>query len=160
VILHQAKDNSHDGDGNRVKQVAGSSTFTYSYQGLNILYEKSVTGSTTTVTKHFYAGGLQVAKMVGASVYYLHQDPLGSTRLVMSSSIIAIFSSNYIPYGIKYATIGREEFTYTGKLLDGVTGLYYYGARYVFLPFRASTIRMHVTVARVDCSAPVITCVA
>ena len=42
--------NSYDGNGNRVKQVAGSSTFTYSYQGLNILYEKNVTGSTTTVT--------------------------------------------------------------------------------------------------------------
>jgi hypothetical protein len=39
--------NYYDGDGNRVKQVAGSSTFTYSYQGLNILYEKSVTGRTT-----------------------------------------------------------------------------------------------------------------
>ena len=67
---------------NRVKQVAGSSAFTHSYQGLNILYEKNVTGSTTTVTKHFYADGLQVAKMVGSTVYYLHEDALGSVRLV------------------------------------------------------------------------------
>jgi YD repeat-containing protein len=43
--------NAYDGDGNRVQQVAGSSTFTYSYQGLNMLYEKNVTGTTTTVTK-------------------------------------------------------------------------------------------------------------
>jgi RHS repeat-associated protein len=48
----------------------------------------------------------------------------------MSSSIIAIFSSNYIPYGIKYATIGKEEFMYTGKPYDTATGLYYEGARY------------------------------
>jgi len=38
-----------------MQQMAGSSTFTYSYQELNILYEKNVTGS-TTITKHFYAG--------------------------------------------------------------------------------------------------------
>jgi RHS repeat-associated protein len=113
-----------------VKQTAGSSTFTYSYQGLNILYEKSVTGSTTTVTKHFYAGALQVAKMVGASVYYLHQDALGSTRLVTNSAVLALFSSNYIPYGIKYATIGKEEFMYTGRPYDSATRLYYMTARY------------------------------
>jgi hypothetical protein len=48
---------------------------------VNILYKKRATGSTTNVTKHFYAGGLQVAKMVGTGVYYLHEDALGSTRL-------------------------------------------------------------------------------
>jgi RHS repeat-associated protein len=68
--------------------------------------------------------------MVGTGVYYLHQDALGSTRLVTSSSIMAIFRSNYIPYGIKYAAVGKEEFTYTGKPYDTATGLYYYGARY------------------------------
>ena len=51
-----------------------------SYQGLNILYEKNTTSGVTT--KHFYANGLQVAKMVGVTTYYLHQDALGSTRLV------------------------------------------------------------------------------
>jgi YD repeat-containing protein len=61
--------NYYDGAGNRVKQGAGSSTFTYSYQRLNIIYEKNVTGSTTTITKHFFAGSLQVAKMVGTGTY-------------------------------------------------------------------------------------------
>ena len=122
--------NSYDGDGNRVKQVAGSSTFTYAYQGLNILYEKNVTGSTTTVTKHFYAGGLQVAKMVGTTVYYLHQDALGSTRLVATSTVTIKFSSNYVPYGNNYAISGKEVFMYTGKPYDSATGLYYEGARY------------------------------
>ncbi|HEV2225437.1 MAG TPA: RHS repeat-associated core domain-containing protein, partial [Nitrososphaerales archaeon] len=122
--------NSYDGGGNRVKQVAGSSTFTYSYQGLNILYEKNVTGGTTTVTKHFYAGSLQVAKMVGSTAYYLHQDALGSTRLVATSSVTIKFSSNYLPYGNNYGISGKEVFMYTGKPYDSVTGLYYEGARY------------------------------
>jgi hypothetical protein len=63
-------------------------------------------------------------------VYYLHQDALGSTRLVTNSAILALFSSNYIPYGIKYATLGKEELMYTGKPYATATGLYYYGARY------------------------------
>jgi RHS repeat-associated protein len=122
--------NAYDGDGNRVQQVAGGSTFTYSYQGLNILYEKNVTGGTTTITKHFYAGGLQVAKMVGTGVYYLHQDALGSTRVETSTTVTVKFSSNYVPYGGNYAVSGKESFTYTGKPYDSTTGLYYYGARY------------------------------
>jgi RHS repeat-associated protein len=122
--------NSYDGNGNRVQQTAGSSTFTYSYQGLNILYEKNVTGSTTTITKHFYAGGLQVAKMVGTAVYYLHQDALGNTRLETTSTVTVKFSSNYVPYGKNYGMSGKEVFMYTGKPYDSATGLYYEGARY------------------------------
>ncbi|HEV2225634.1 MAG TPA: RHS repeat-associated core domain-containing protein, partial [Nitrososphaerales archaeon] len=122
--------NSYDGGGNRIKQVAGSNTFTYSYQGLNILYEKNVTGGTTTVTKHFFAGSLQVAKMVGSTAYYLHQDALGSTRLVATSTVTIKFSSNYVPYGNNYAVSGKEVFMYTGKPQDSATGLYYFGARY------------------------------
>ena len=122
--------NYYDGDGNRVKQVAGSSTFTYSYQGLNILYDKNVTGSTTTITKHFFAGGLQVAKMVGTGVYYLHQDALGSTRLVTTSTVGIRFSSKYVPYGNNYAMTGKEVFMYAGKPYDAGTGLYYMGTRF------------------------------
>jgi RHS repeat-associated protein len=122
--------NYYDGDGNRVKQVAGSSTYTYSYQGLNILYDKNVTGSTTTVTKHFYSGGLQIAKMVGTTTYYLHQDALGSTRLVATSTVTIKFSSYYVPYGNNYAISGKEVFMYTGKPYDSATGMYYEGARY------------------------------
>jgi RHS repeat-associated protein len=114
----------------RDSRVAGSSTITYSYQGLNILYEKNVTGSTTTITKHFYADGLQVAKMVGTGVYYLHPDALGSTRLVVTSTLTVKFSSNYVPYGPNYALTGKEVFMYTGKPYDAATGLYYYGARF------------------------------
>jgi len=122
--------NAYDGDGNRVKQVAGSSTNTYSYQGLNILYEKNVTGTHTTLTKHFYANGLQLAKMVNSTKYYLHEDALGSVRLVATATVTIKFSSNYVPYGSNYAMVGKEVFMYTGKMYDSATGLYYYGARY------------------------------
>ncbi len=120
--------NCYDGDGNRVEQVAGGSTILYSYQGVNILYQKNLTSG--TVTKSFYAGGIQVAQMVNYTTYYLHQDALGSIRLVMPASLITSFISNYLPYGMSYAMTGEEAFQYTGKLLDEATGLYYEGARY------------------------------
>ncbi|MDG6988173.1 MAG: RHS repeat-associated core domain-containing protein [Nitrososphaerota archaeon] len=68
--------------------------------------------------------------MVNFSIRYLHEDALGSTRLVMPASIVSSFSSNYVPYGMDYAMVGEELFQYTGKLLDESTGLYYEGARY------------------------------
>jgi hypothetical protein len=63
------------------------------------IYDKNVTGGTTTVTKHFYANGLQVAKMVGTGTYTLHADALGSTRVVATSTVTVKYSSNYVPYG-------------------------------------------------------------
>ena len=86
-----------------------------SYQGLIVLYDKNVTWSTTTVTKHFYAGGVQVAKMVGTAVYYLHQEALGNTRLETTSTVTIKFKSDYVPYGTAYQPTGSEVFRYTGR---------------------------------------------
>lgn len=52
---------------------------------------------------------------------YLHQDALGSTRLVMPASMTPSFDANYVPYGMSYAMMGEETFQYTGKLLDEAT---------------------------------------
>ena len=68
--------------------------------------------------------------MVGTTVYYLHQDALGNTRLETTTTVSVKFSSNYVPYGKNYAVSGKEVFMYTGKPYDSATGLYYEGARY------------------------------
>ena len=97
---------------------------------MSCIHELNATGSTNTVTKHFYADGLQVAKMVGPTVYYLRQNALGNTRLETTSTISVSFSSNYVPYGKNYAVSGKEVFMYIGKPYDSATGLYYLGMRY------------------------------
>jgi RHS repeat-associated protein len=94
----------------------------------NLLYDKDL--NSITITKHFYAGDLRVAKIVGASTYYFHQDHLGSTRLVTTSTASDNFSSNYQPFGPQHAPTGSELFKYVGQREDGVTGLYAMGARY------------------------------
>ena len=119
----------YDGAGNRVGQVTWNGINTYAYDGLNIILEANYTGHSTTLTKRFYAGGMQVAEMVNSTRYYVHEDALGSTMLVTTGAAVK-FSSNYVPYGMNWAVTGKEELQYTGRPLDSATGLYYMGARY------------------------------
>jgi len=58
-------------------------------------------------------------------------DLIGSIRFVSSSTGSQVFSSNYVPYGPQYGASGTpDEFLYAGKIYDGSTGFYYFGARY------------------------------
>jgi RHS repeat-associated protein len=49
---------------------------------------------------------------------------------VTTLTATTLFSSNYQPYGVNYGQVGAEEFMYTGKMMDALTGLYYFGARF------------------------------
>src|SRR3989454_5359049 len=120
--------NVYDGDGKRIEKTEGDSTV-FTYQGLNVLFEKDL--NTGVATKRFYANGLQVAKMVGNTVSYLHEDHLGSIRFVSSSTGAQVSSSNFVPYGPQYGATGTpDEFLYVGKIYDGSTGFYYFGGRF------------------------------
>ncbi len=78
-----------------------------------------------------YANGLQVAKMVGSTTTYLYENHIGSIQFVSSSTGSQLFSSNYVPYGPQYGASGTpDEFLYAGKIYDGSTGFYYFGARF------------------------------
>jgi RHS repeat-associated protein len=98
------------------------------WKGFDIVYQSNL--GTSTVTKYFMANGLRIAEMIGSAVDYYHQDILGSTRLLSTSTSGTQFSSNYIPYGQNYGSAGTEVFQYTGEPEDSVTGYYNFGARY------------------------------
>ncbi len=68
--------------------------------------------------------------MVGTTLYYLHQNALGSTRLVSTATVTTQFSTNYKPYGPLYGSTGSETFKFTGKPLDSATAPYYFGVRF------------------------------
>ena len=59
----------YDGAGNRVWQVTRNGIDTYTYDGLNVVFEANVTSHSTTLTKRFYAGGMQIAEMVNSTRY-------------------------------------------------------------------------------------------
>jgi RHS repeat-associated protein len=117
--------NLYDASGQRVQQTAGGVKTVYMYVGTNIVYYKA--GS--TVTKVFYAAGLQIARITGSTTFYYEEDELGSVRLVMSGGKVT-FQTNYKPYGPLYGSSGSDPYEYTSKPYDSSTGLYYSSARY------------------------------
>ncbi|MFZ1708928.1 MAG: hypothetical protein WAW20_10080, partial [Anaerolineae bacterium] len=60
--------------GNRAKAVMGSSTTVY----IGAYYEKMTSGSSTTITKYYQAGGQRIALRVNGVVRWLATDHLGS----------------------------------------------------------------------------------
>jgi RHS repeat-associated protein len=65
----------------------------------------------------------------GTTAHYQIDDTFGGTRLVITSNAASYSFSDYQPYGSDYGHSGVEEFTYTRKMLDTLTGLYYFAAR-------------------------------
>ncbi len=73
---------TYDADGNRVKAVIGSSTTVY----VGATYEKTISGSSTTITKYYQAGGQRVAMRVNGVVRWLATDHLGSTSITANEN--------------------------------------------------------------------------
>src|SRR3989454_12752833 len=96
--------NVYDGDGKRIKKTE-SDSIVFTYLGLNVLFEKDL--NTGVVTKRFYANGLQLAEKVGNTGAYLHEDHLGSIRIVASSTGTRVFSGSYVPYGRQNGAAGN-----------------------------------------------------
>jgi RHS repeat-associated protein len=115
--------------GSRIQKVESGITTVYLNKGVSVLYEKQTSGG-STVNDYVYMGSRMLAKLSGSSIYYFHQDALGSTRLVTTGSTTS-YSSNYQPFGPQYGASGSDPtYKYTDKQQDPATSLYYFGARY------------------------------
>jgi RHS repeat-associated protein len=81
-----------------------------------------------------FAGGQRIAiKQVNSgSTSYFHPDHLGSTSVLTNGSGVNEEDLVYYPYGETFTNTGTANvaYKYTGKELDGSTGLYFYEARY------------------------------
>jgi RHS repeat-associated protein len=121
----------YDGLGRRVKTVEnGVTTFFVYGLGIDPIYEKSG----TTETRHLYAAGMRIAKMVvGGATYYVHADALGSTWRMTDSAKAVVFSTSYEPFGRSWGTTGSlassERYRFAGERNDTESGLVYLRAR-------------------------------
>jgi RHS repeat-associated protein len=115
---------AYNGDGARVKQVAGSDT-TY-YVGNWFEVKNGV------ATKYYYFGAQRVAMKQGSTVTYLHGDHLGSTSVATNSGGAKISRQTYYAFGAVRTTEGTlpTDYTFTGQKRDDQSGLYFYNARY------------------------------
>jgi RHS repeat-associated protein len=126
----------YDGDGNRVKGTIGTATTIYIGNYLEW------TGSTATMKKYYYAGGVRIAMRTGSNnPLWLLGDHLGSTSKVANFDGLSVQSQQlYKPWGEKRYPTGAPTlpttFRYTGQRSEtglgpsGGEGLMFYGARW------------------------------
>ncbi len=121
----------YDGDGGRVKKIAGTTTVRF----IGKLYECE----NTTCVKYIFAGEQRIAikQVSNGLVDYYHSDHLGSTSVITNGTTGAQEENiTYYPYGAtRTNTSGTTPptdvpYKFTGQELDSSTGLYFYGARY------------------------------
>ncbi len=140
---------AYDGLGDRIRETGPSGAQTYTdtvvasgaqtytdtvvASGDAMLYLKANVSGTLTKTAYLYAGSLLVATVSGTTTSYVHEDVLGDTRLVTQkphSSVVVVFSTNYLPFGVQYAASGTDpNVKYTGQW-DEALGLYWDHARF------------------------------
>jgi len=125
----------YDGDGGRVKKIAGTTTVRY----IGKLYECDTISGVTACVKYIFAGSQRIAikQVTNGLVDYYHPDHLGSSSVITHGTTGAQEENiTYYPYGATQTnTSGTTPptdmpYKYTDKELDSSTGLYFYGARY------------------------------
>jgi len=128
-------------------------TATYKYTGDGVRASKTVSGATAqevwslteglpTILRdgstNFVTGlrGLPLEQIVTSgrttSVYYYHQDQIGSTRVITNSKGATTNTYTFDPYGNLTASTGMlaNPFRYAGQYFDSESGYYYLRARY------------------------------
>ncbi len=113
---------SYDGEGKRVKRTAGPNyCYVYGISGeLLAEYMVALSSSATTVTlskQYGYEGGKLLVTAEGATLKWLVQDHLGSTRMELNSSGAVANRYDYLPFG---------EQLYAGIRQSGGNGMYGY----------------------------------
>jgi RHS repeat-associated protein len=120
---------TYDGDGLRAsKTVAGNtSQFVYDIvEGLPLVLSDGA-------NNYIYGpGGVPVSQINGSTVTYLHQDQLGSTRVLTDASRNVVAAYSYDPYGKTTSKTGTATtpMQYAGQYYDAESGLMWMRARY------------------------------
>jgi len=119
---------TYDGDGLRTSKTVNATQTDYAWDhtsGLPLLL-------TENTTSYLYGpGGVPVAQITGTTVTYLHQDQLGSTRVLTDATGTAIATYTYDPHGTTTAHTGSTtNLQYAGQYTDTETGHQYLRARY------------------------------
>ena len=83
-----------------------------------------------TNTYVYGPGGVPVEQINGSTVTYLHQDQLGSTRVLTNQTANVVATYSYDPYGKATKTgTASTPMQYAGQYNDAESGLYWMRAR-------------------------------
>ena len=143
----------YDGKGERVKRIApypkqggdvenpdSRSTPCYYMHAPwgGVLYECRMFASGPSDVNYAYLNGRLLAKFDnGGFIAFYHTDYLGTPKAMTDNTQTKLYEWLGYPFGKEYASIGwyMNNYRFTGKEFDELTGLYYYGARYYFPDF-------------------------
>jgi RHS repeat-associated protein len=117
---------TYNGYGQRVKKVVNGVTtiFHYNRDG-QIIAESDGTGATTA--EYVYLNSQPLAKIEGSSVYFYHDDHLGTPQKMTDSSGAVVWSADYKPFGEVNITTNTitNNLRFPGQYYDVETGLNY-----------------------------------
>ena len=126
---------AYDAEGKRVEKVAGSSTMDYLYSLDGHVIVEPLSGGGTNA-EYIYADGQLVAEYANSTTRFVHEDHLGSTRLMTNLSGCIVESLDYLPFG-ELNSVGSASCTsadtthkFTAKERDSESNLDNFGARY------------------------------
>jgi RHS repeat-associated protein len=98
---------------------------------------KVIEGGGTETTVYYYANNELVAKKnPNTSIYYVHNDHLGSSSIITNSGGSLVESTRYDPHGRVLSGGTQSKFGYTGQEKDQESGFNYYDSRYYGSDFR------------------------
>ncbi|MGH2863252.1 MAG: RHS repeat-associated core domain-containing protein [Solirubrobacteraceae bacterium] len=121
---------SYDGTGELSSATAGSSTSQFAWNTLAAVPELLTDGS----TNYIYGPDGEAVEQIASdgTVSYLHQDQIGTTRLITDSNGDAAGTFTYNPYGALSASTGTAttNIGYAGAYTDPTTGFQYDQARW------------------------------
>ena len=128
----QVAEYTYNGAGQRIKKVTQTETriFHYDLRG-HLIGETNQTGQ--MLAEYVYLGDqlLSVIKP-GESVYYFHNDHLGTPQVLTSDSQAIAWKAVYTPFGeaVPSIQIVENPFRFPGQYFDQETGLHYNYFRY------------------------------
>jgi RHS repeat-associated protein len=129
---NQIAEYTYNGAGQRIKKVTQTETriFHYDLRGY-LIAETNQTGQ--MLAEYVYLGD-QILSMIkpGESVYYYHNDHLGTPQVLTNDSQAISWKAVYTPFGDAVPSVQTVEnpFRFPGQYYDTETGLHYNYFRY------------------------------
>ena len=124
---------SYDADGNRTEKTADGLSMEYIYDTSGEIVAED--NGTSWWTGYVYADGQMIAQYDSDATRFIHQDHLGSTRMVTELNGNMLDSLDFLPFGEQIAGDSATSHKFTGYQRDPETNLddalaRYYGSSY------------------------------
>ncbi len=118
----------YNGKGQRAeKWIASENKCTIYHYDLNGLLIAESTSSGTIKAEYVYLNGQPLAKIENNSMYFYHNDHLGSPMMMTNSSASTVWEGEFLPFGEEYYVSGSitNNLRFPGQYYDSETGLHY-----------------------------------